>query len=102
MLGQKDSNMAKARSLEEKLAHLRSLRGAPHSPQVLQDLRNALVDRSNLAVAEAASIAGEGHLTDLGTDLVEAFDRLMSEPAKSDKLCRAKIAIAEALNQIEF
>ena len=36
--------MAKGRSLNEKLARLRSLRGGPSSPQLLQELRRAFGD----------------------------------------------------------
>jgi hypothetical protein len=94
--------MAKARSLEGKLAKLRALRHAPSSPQLLEDLRAALGDASNLVVAEAAAIAAETHLNDLAPDLSAAFDRFMDDPVKRDKQCRAKIAVAEALNKLEF
>ncbi len=94
--------MAKSRSLEGKLAKLRLLRGAPPSPQRLQALRDALGDASNLPVAEAAEIAGESRLSDLAPDLAAAFDRFLDNPVKRDPLCRAKNAIAEALNKLEF
>jgi HEAT repeat protein len=95
--------MARARrSTETKLAELRSLRGAPTAPEVLQELRGALGDPSNLVVAEAAAMAGEARLVDLAPALMAAFDRFLVNPVKTDKLCRAKIAIAEALNQMEF
>ena len=94
--------MAKARSVESKLAKVRSLRDGPSSPQRVDDLRTALGDASNLVAAEAAAIAGELHITELTADLVAAFDRFLDDPVKTDKLCRAKIAIAEALNQMEY
>jgi HEAT repeat protein len=94
--------MAKARSLESKLAKLRGRRGAPRSPELLAELHAALTDASNLIVAEAAEIAGEKKLSELIPDLVTAFDRFLEEPEKTDKQCRAKIAIAEALNQLEY
>jgi HEAT repeat protein len=94
--------MAKARSLESKLAKLRSLRNSPSSPQLVHELRTALGDTSNMVVAEAAAIAGEFRQAELTGDLVATFDRLLDEPLKTDKLCRAKIAIVEALNQMEF
>jgi HEAT repeat protein len=52
--------------------------------------------------AEAAEIAGEGRLTELIGNLVETFDRFLDNPEKKDKLCRAKIAVVEALNKMEF
>src|SRR5262249_9341356 len=39
---------------------------------------------------------------ELAADLVGAFDRLMIESEKSDKQCRGKIAIIEALNKLEY
>jgi hypothetical protein len=65
-------------------------------------LRTALGDSSNLVASEAAKISGEGRFTDLMPDLVAAFDYFLENPVKKDKLCRAKIAIAEALNQMEY
>lgn len=94
--------MAKGRSLNEKLARLRALRGESSSPQMLPELRRLLGDASNLVVAEAAALAGRVHATSLAPDLVAAFDRFLVNPVKSDKLCRAKIALAETLNQLEF
>src|SRR5262245_2102554 len=94
--------MAKARSLEAKLAKLRGRRGAPRSPELLAELRAALMDASNLVAAEAAEIAGEQKLSELIPDLAVAFGRFLEEPEKTDKQCRAKIAIAEALNQLEY
>jgi HEAT repeat protein len=72
------------------------------SSQLLQELRRALGDRSNLLAAEAAEIAGNLALADLVPDLLAAFERFLIEPLKSDKLCRAKIAIAQALDKMEY
>src|SRR5438128_2308449 len=94
--------MAKARSLDGKLARLRELRREPLSPQLQQELKSILGDSSNLVVAEAAEVVGARLLVDLIPKLVEAFDRFLENPEKTDKLCRAKIAIAEALNKLEY
>jgi HEAT repeat protein len=93
--------MAKRKSTTAKLAALLTLRGAPPSPELVKELRTALADSSNLVVAEAAELAGTAHVAELVPDLTAAFDRFFEEPEKNDKLCRAKIAIAEALNQLE-
>src|SRR5262249_10204252 len=45
---------------------------------------------------------GTRALSELPGDLVAAFDRFMIEPEESDKRCRAKIAIVETLNKIEY
>ena len=70
--------MAKPRSLEAKLARLRSLRNEPKSPQVLQELRAGLADASNLIVAEATEIVNVGVCLSkykfLCLDFIFAFD----------------------------
>jgi len=94
--------MAKSRSVDAKLSRLRALRQETATPQHLAEFRHALGDKSNLVAAAAAEIVGERILSDLTPDLVRAFDRFMVEPVENDKLCRAKIAIIEALNKIEY
>jgi HEAT repeat protein len=93
--------MAKGRSLEAKLGRLRLLRDEPPSPQRVAELRATLRDRSNFVVAEAAAIVGQAHLAELMPDLVSAFDRFLENGVKTDKLCRAKTAVVESLNQLE-
>src|SRR5262249_25170725 len=94
--------MAKARSTEAKLAKLRPLRGAARSPELFRELRAALNDSSNLVVAEAVALVRDAHHTELVPELLAAFDRFLENPEKTDKLCRAKIAIAEALNELDY
>ena len=94
--------MAKARSVDARLARLREFRHQPPSPPLIEELGRALGDASNLVVAEAAQIAGDAHLLDLSPALVEAFDRFLVDGETTDKLCRAKLAVVEALNKMEF
>jgi HEAT repeat protein len=94
--------MAKARGVDAKLSRLRVLRTQPDSPSLLASLRELLGDKANLVVAEAAEIVGERMLVDLGPELVAAFRRFMIDPVDTDKLCRVKIAIVDALHKIEF
>jgi hypothetical protein len=94
--------MAKARSLEAKLAKVRSLRGAPRSAELFEELRTSLGDASNLVTAEAAEIVGQAHLAELASELLRTFERFLENPEKTDKLCRAKIAVAEALNELDY
>jgi HEAT repeat protein len=94
--------MAKARSAEAKLARLRELRAVSASPQLLQEIRGFLRDSSNHVVAAAAEMAGAAPFPELASDLIDAFERFLDQPEKKDKLCRAKIAIVEALNRLEF
>src|SRR5579864_9337033 len=93
--------MATRLSLEDKLASLRALRGLALAPEQKVELRKWIGDRSNLVVAAAAAIAGENVLVELSNDLEAAFNRFMVNPLKDDKLCRAKIAIVQALDRME-
>jgi HEAT repeat protein len=93
--------MATRLSLDEKLAALRELRGQPLTPEQQAELKKSLGDRSNLVVAAAADLAGENTLLGLAPDLEAAFGRFLVNPLKDDKLCRAKIAIVQALDKME-
>jgi len=93
--------MAARASLDDKLAALRSLRGQALTPEQREEVRKRIGNRSNLVVAAAANLAGENTLADLAGDLEAAFDRFLVDPIRDDKLCRAKIAIVEALDKME-
>jgi HEAT repeat protein len=92
--------MAGKRALEEKLAALHALRANPTTDAAIAALRQALAGKSNHLVAEAARIVGESEIAQLEPDLVRAFERFLVDPLKTDKGCRAKAAIAEALYRI--
>src|SRR5262249_1472102 len=94
--------MAKSRGVDAKLARLRALRAEPVTPALVAELRDLLADKSNFVVAGAAEIVGERMLADLAPEMVAAFERFLIDPAETDKTCRAKIAITEALNKIEY
>lgn len=94
--------MAGRESLDDKLAAIRELRGQTLSPEQIAQLRKRIGDKSNLVVAAAATIAGENTLAELAKDLEAAFDRFLVNPLKDDKLCRAKIAVVEALDKMEY
>lgn len=93
--------MAKRLSLDDKLAAIRALRTQPPSADSAAELKRGLNDRSNLIVAAAAAIVGEHNLQVLAGELTAAFDRFLVDPQKDDKLCRAKIAIIQALDRLE-
>ena len=93
--------MATRLSLDDKLAAIRKLRGQTLSAEQMTELRKLIADRSNLVVAAAAAIAGENTLVELAGDLESAFERFLVNPLKDDKLCRAKIAIVQALDKME-
>jgi HEAT repeat protein len=93
--------MASRESLDDKLAALRALRGRPLAAGEKAELRTRLGDRSNLVVAAAAALAGDNALVELSKDMEAAFDRFLANPLKDDKLCRAKVAIVQALDGME-
>ena len=93
--------MAKRASVDDRLSEIRALRGQEASPEVTAELRKALSDKSNLVVAAAAAIAGDQRQIELADALEAAFARFLVDPEKTDKLCRAKLAIVQALDAIE-
>lgn len=93
--------MARSASLDDKLAAIRGLRGQTLTTEHTTELRKYIGDRSNLVVAAAAAIAGENAIVELSKDLEAAFDRFLVNPLKVDKLCRAKIAVVQALDKME-
>ncbi|WP_165219488.1 HEAT repeat domain-containing protein [Aquisphaera insulae] len=93
--------MAKRPSLEERLAEIRLLRNREPSPELTASLKTAIADRSNLIAATAAEIAGERGLAELAAPLEAAFARFLVDPVRTDKLCRAKLAIVKALDGME-
>jgi HEAT repeat protein len=93
--------MAKRASLDDKLAAVRRLRDQPDSPALAAELRKAIADKSNFLVAAAATIVGDRRITGLAADLEAAYPRFLVDPLATDKLCRAKIAILQALDKLE-
>ncbi len=94
--------MAKLRGVDAKLTRLATLRKEPIASDTIAVLSQSLADASNLVVVEAAAIVSEQIVKSLAGDLVSAFERFMIDAEESDKQCRAKIAIVEALNAIEY
>src|SRR4051812_23861780 len=93
--------MAGRESLDDKLAAIRVLRGQAVTTEQKAELRKRIGDRSNLVVAAAAAIAGENAQVELADALESAFDRFLVNPVKDDKLCRAKLAVVQALDRME-
>jgi HEAT repeat protein len=93
--------MNKTQRLEDRLAALSALRADPTSEETLAALRRALASKANLVAGRAAEIAGEFLISELEPDLVEAFDRFMNNPTKTDPGCVAKTAIVDALYRME-
>lgn len=87
---------------EEQLEQIRQLRKATPNPATIGKLRQALADRSNLIVAEAAKAAAEIHAVDLIPELLAAYSRLFEDPVKTDPKCWGKTAIIKALITLDY
>jgi HEAT repeat protein len=96
-----DRTMGKRLSVDDKLAALRLLRDQPPSQETTAELRRALGDKASLVVASASEIAGEQRLIELSPAVEAAFERFLVDPEKTDKLCRAKIAIVQSLDRLD-
>ena len=89
--------MAKAPSVEDRLADLARLGKLPDSPEVRSQLRKHLESKVSLIAAAAADAVRHIEDHDFGADLVAAFRRFMIDSAKTDKGCVAKTALVRAL-----
>jgi HEAT repeat protein len=92
----------KLRGVDAKLAWLHALRNQSATSESFPELRRCVADPSNVIVAEAAKIIRDQAVKELAPDLAAAFDRFMIDPEETDKQCRAKIEIADALNRLEY
>jgi hypothetical protein len=81
--------MPKLDPIEQALDKLATLKTTPPSPELVNELRDFLRNRSNLVVAKAAKISGERRLTALIPDLAAAFHKRMADPQRLDKRCAA-------------
>jgi HEAT repeat protein len=94
--------MGKRLSLEEKLAAIHRIKEEPARTDHTAELRRGLADKSNLVVAAAALVVGERGILELSAELESAFGRFLINPLKDDRLCRAKIAVIQALDKLEY
>ena len=98
------NTMAARASLDTQLADLNALRSDPTATLSLEKLNKALKSKVSHIAAKAAQIIAERGddetFQPLVPQLVAAFERFMTNPARTDKGCRAKAAIAEALVQV--
>ena len=89
--------MARAPSIEDRLAELATLGKEPETPETRKQLQKHLASKISLIVARAAAIVAHIEDHDFTPDLIAAFQRFMTDPAKTDKGCAAKTAIVKAL-----
>ncbi|HSB09329.1 MAG TPA: hypothetical protein VLM38_07430 [Blastocatellia bacterium] len=89
--------MAKAPSIEDRLAEVSRLGELPDTPDARKQLQKHLSSRNSLIVAKAAEIIAHLENHELVPDLIAAFHRFMIDSTKTDKGCAAKTAIVKAL-----
>src|SRR5215471_5900773 len=94
--------MRKPDPVEQALDRLSALRNETGSPAFAGEVKACLKNRSNLVVARAAKIAGEAHASELITDLVATFHRLMKDEPKLDKGCAATTEVVSALHELDY
>lgn len=93
----KDETMAKAPSIEDRLAEVAALSKESDASEKRKQLRKHLASKTSLVVAKTAEIIAHLEDHDFVPDLIAAFHRFMKDPTKADKGCAAKTAIAKAL-----
>jgi len=94
--------MTKRDPTEEALERLSALKASANDSIVAKELKPYLANRSNLAVAKAAKIAGQRGLASLIPEMVSTFHRLMKDPQRLDKRNAALTEIAAALYQMDY
>jgi HEAT repeat protein len=88
-------------TIEEDLGRIRAIADAPEAHYVKGELAPLLRHKSNHVIAAAANAIGRLQASDLASDLQSAFTLLMKNPAKLDPACKALIAIAKALIEMD-
>jgi len=94
--------MAVSRKLEAQLELLEQLRVSQKKDELQQELKSAFKSGAALIVARAAVICSEERLLDLEAELVESWGRFQDPPARFDKGCKAKTALAATAVELEF
>lgn len=93
--------MAGSSRLEERLAEIAALEGTGTlGTEQVRLLRQAIGAGSSLLIGRAAAVVRKRGIASLVPDLVAAFHDLLGKPAKVDKGCLAKTAVAESLNAL--
>ncbi len=93
--------MAKRTSLEDRLAALHALRDDPNTSESLKLIRRELGTKNAFVAAEAARIIGDYELPGFEPPLLDAYERFLPAPVKSDPQCAAKTAIVGTLSRLQ-
>jgi HEAT repeat protein len=93
--------MPKPSPTSDKLAALAALHERPLTDDVRARIHQSLADKNNLIVAAAAKLAKKHAVSAAIPDVCSAWKRFLENPLKSDKLCHAKLAIIDALDELQ-
>lgn len=88
-------------TLDERARRLRRLAQEPSSTAGVKEIARALRLKNNHIVAAAASVAETWREASCVDALAAAFEHFMTDPVKRDPGCVAKLAIVQALREIE-
>ncbi len=92
--------MAKRKKTEDILQEITVLTDTEAPEIIVPDLQKYMAHKNSVVVARAAKAAGKLGLDILIPDLVQAFNRFMDTPIKTDSGCLAKLAIIEVLDRL--
>lgn len=79
---------------------LSALRAAGPGDTAISALRAGLRNRVNVVAAKSAALVNEFQLKQLMPELLQAFERLFTDPVKSDPQCWGKNALARAIKDL--
>lgn len=95
--------MARKRpNIEGELTALKQVADKGTTDQLTAAVAEALVSTSNLLVEQAARLIPEKELRVAEDWLLAAYERFLVEPSETDKGCRAKLPLVEALTHLEY
>ncbi len=92
----------KRMSPDQQLQRLHILANAVVDDAFIEEVRKALGSSSNLVVELAAQLVRQHEIRDATAELRAAYERFLAEPTETDKGCRAKLAVAEALSHADY
>ncbi len=90
------------RNIEQQIARVAAIRGNGLTEENLKLLLKALGGANHLLLAKGAQVAAELEIRALAPPMTAAFARLLGKPAKADPGCRAKTALADALDALDY
>jgi hypothetical protein len=88
-------------SLDNELETLARAAADPNSEATYAALSTALASKHAIIVKRAAELIKQHQLGALVPDLTQAFERLLVDGVKRDPGCHAKLALLEALDQLD-